>query len=115
MEDAPLNISALLRNSDHLFDRAFQVVAVKHANGAPFTRANPPTRFRAYLNPGRIKAGNSCVRKIPTASNTFSSGWISGAGGNRLIGGYTMVTCMRAALAFANRFVRCFTFVIIIP
>lgn len=80
MEQMP-EIDSLLRGSDSLFDRSFDVVAVKHADGAAFGKDRPPARFRAFLN----------------------QGWVNGAPGtNRLIGGYVMSVCIRAGLAFSN-------------
>lgn len=84
MADKLIDVNALLRGDDSMFDRSFSVVAVRHADGSPFTEANPPTRFRAYL----------------------SNGWLNGAGSNRLLGGYVMATGMRAMLGFSKRWVR---------
>lgn len=76
-----IDFNALLSEGDSMFDRSFRIVAVRHPDEAPFTVANPPTRFRAQL----------------------SAGWISGAGVNRIFGGYIMALSVKVLQALSGR------------
>ncbi|KAI9024517.1 thioesterase-like superfamily-domain-containing protein [Hyaloraphidium curvatum] len=73
---APLDVEALLRRGGFRFDRSFDVSPVAHADGTPFTKERPPTRFRGAM----------------------SSGWIGGNG--RLIGSYVYCFALRCMLAY---------------